>query len=76
MNTNNRAWYEKPITAKAHIHSLNGEMDEIKIIGETQQGKQTVYIVEYKDVICTAIFNCFTCSYYADDIYGIYGRIK
>ena len=69
-------FYENPITAKAHIHSLNGEMDEIKIIGETQQGKQTVYIVEYKDVICTAIFNFFTGSYYADDIYGIYGRIN
>lgn len=75
MSTYNGAFYEKPYTAKAHIHSLNGEMDEIKVIGETQQGNQKMYIVEYKDVICTAIFNWFNCTYYADDIYGIYGRI-
>ena len=29
------------------------------------------YVVEYNGVKCTAIFNWYTCSYYADDKYGI-----
>lgn len=62
--------YEKPYTATAHINSLNGAMSEITILGEDKKGNQPVYIVDYKGVKCTAIFNCFTCSYFADDIYG------
>lgn len=67
---NGQSFYKKPYTAKAHIHSLNGEMDEIIILGESKKGNQSVYIVNYKGVKCTAIYNWFTCSYYADDIYG------
>lgn len=62
--------YEKPYQAQAHIHSLDGAMGEITVLGENMNGTQTVYIVEYNGVKCTAIFNFFTCTYYADDKYG------
>ena len=55
----------------AHIHSLNGEMDEITVLSSRQEGSQTIYIVDYKGVKCTAIFNPFVCEYYADDKYGV-----
>ena len=60
----------KAYTVDAHINSLDGAMDEITILEERQKGSQKYYIVKYKDTFCTAIFNGFTCSYYADDIYG------
>ena len=60
----------KTFTVDAHINSLGGKMDEITVFEERQNGNQKYYIVRYKDVFCTAIFNGFTCSYYADDVYG------
>lgn len=57
-------------TVDAHINSLDGAMDEITVLEERQKGDQKYYIVKYKDIFCTAIFNGFTCSYYADDKYG------
>ena len=65
--------HEKPYQTQAHIYSLDGAMDEITVLGEDKQGEQTVYTVNYNGTICTAIFNIFTCSYFADDVYG---RIK
>ena len=62
--------YDHPYPAKAHINSLKGEMDEITVLGEDMKGNQQIYIVDYKGVKCTAIFNWFNCSYYADDVYG------
>ena len=58
-------------TTMAHIHSLGGEMDEIYVLDERQEGNMTVYIVDYKGTKCTAIFNTFVCEFYADDKYGI-----
>lgn len=55
------------IKTKAHIHSLNGQMDEITVLEDKGNNR---YIVDYRGVKCTAIFNFFTGSYYADDIYG------
>ena len=55
----------------AHIHSLDGAMDEITVLDSKEDGAQTVYIVEYKGVKCTAIFNTYNGQYYADDKYGI-----
>lgn len=52
---------------KAHIHSLNGDMDDITILESLGNNN---YIVNYRGVKCTAIFNWFNCTYYADDIYG------
>ena len=56
---------------QTHIHSLGGAMDEITILDSRQDGAQTVYIVDYKGVKCTAIYNPFSNAYYADDTYGI-----
>ena len=56
---------------QAHIHSLGGAMDEVTILDSRQDGAQTVYIVDYKGVKCTAIYNPFSNAYYADDKYGI-----
>lgn len=66
----------KPFQTQAHIHSLNGAMDEITVLDEKQNGRQTTYIADYRGVKCTAIFNPFTCEYYADDIYGIIPALK
>ena len=56
---------------QAHIYSLDGAMDEITVLDSKQDGQQVVYIVDYKGVKCTAIFNWFANAYYADDKYGI-----
>ena len=60
----------KPYQTQAHIHSLDGAMDEITVLDEKLNGRQTTYIADYRGVKCTAVFNPFTCEYYADDIYG------
>lgn len=61
----------KPYKTTAHIHSLNGEMGEITVLDKREDGRQTIYIVEYNGIKCTAIFNPFVCEFYADDKYGI-----
>ena len=60
----------KPFKTQAHIHSLNGAIDEITVLDMKEDGRQTIYIVDYRGVKCSAIFNSFNCTYYADDIYG------
>ena len=57
----------RPQKALAHIHSLDGQMDEITILIELGHNS---YLVDYRGVKCSAIFNPFNCTYYADDIYG------
>ena len=64
-------YYEELFKEQAHIHSLDGKMDEITILGETMQGQQKVFIVDCNGIRCTAIFNCFTGTYYADDKFGV-----
>ena len=64
-------YYEELFKEQAHIHSLDGKMDEITILGETMQGQQRTFIVDYRGTRCTAIFNVFTGTYYADDKFGI-----
>ena len=61
----------KPFKTQAHIHSLNGVMDEITVLNKKKDGKQTIYIVDYRGAKCSAVYNPFSCTYYADDIYGI-----
>lgn len=58
----------KPYKSLAHIHSLNGEMDEITIIDKIGDND---YIVDYKGAKCHALYNWFNCIYYADDVYSI-----
>lgn len=60
----------KPFETQAHIHSLHGEMDTVTVLEKVDNPKQPYFIVDYKGVKCTAIFNWFNCTYYADDIYG------
>jgi len=54
-------------TTKAHINSLKGDMDDITVLEDLGNNR---FIVDYRGVKCTAIFNWFNCTYYADDIYG------
>lgn len=63
----------KPFKTQAHIHSLGGAMDKITVLDIREDGRQTIYIADYRGVKCSAIFNPFNCTYYADDVYG---RIK
>lgn len=53
---------------KAHIHSLNGEMDDVTIISYKDANN---VIAEYNGHKYTAVFNVFTGSYYVDDKYGL-----
>lgn len=62
----------KPYTTQAHINSLDGGMDEITVIEKVENISQPYYIVDYKGVKCTAIFNWFVGAYYADDKYGVF----
>ena len=57
----------KPFKTQAHIHSLDGAMDEITVLEEIGDNK---YLVDYRRVKCSSIFNWYNCTYYADDIYG------
>ena len=52
----------------AHIHSLNGELQEVEIIKWTDNND--IVVKTANGVTCTAIFNCFVGCLYADDIYG------
>lgn len=57
-----------PFKTQAHIHSLNGKMDEITVLKKIDEND---YIVDYKGVKCHALFNWFNGTYYADDIYRL-----
>ena len=64
----NQGGLMKPFKTQAHIHSLDGQMDEITVLEELGNNS---YLVDYRGVKCSAIFNPFNSTYYADDIYGI-----
>lgn len=56
------------IKTQAHINSLKGAKAEVTIL---EQMKPDTYLVDYNGIKCTAIYNWFSCEYYADDVYGI-----
>lgn len=58
---------------QGHIHSLNGQMDEITVL---EQVGRNDYIVDYKGVKCHALFNWFVCEYFVDDLYRVVGDNK
>ena len=64
----------KSFKTQAHIHSLDGQMDEIIVLEDEitilEELGNNNYLVDYRGVKCSAIFNPFNCTYYADDIYG------
>lgn len=61
----------------AYLHSKKvgekqGEKEEVEIIDSETYDRTTTYkVLTASGVKCTAIFNPFTNSYYADDKYGI-----
>ena len=59
-----------PFNTQAHIHSLDGKMDEITVLEKVGEND---YNVDYKGVKCHALFNWFVCQFYADDVYGRIG---
>ena len=59
-----------PYKTQAHINSLGGKTDEITVLEKIEDARQPYYIVEYRGVRCTAIFNWYNCTYYPDDVYG------
>ena len=63
----------KTYKTQAHIHSLNGKMEEITVLEKVGDND---YIVDYKGVKCYAIFNWFVGAYYVDDVYGIVKKQK
>jgi hypothetical protein len=68
---------KKPQTVLAYLYSqeVDGKRvakDEVEIIDSRTENGVTTYTVRTQDgILCTAIFNPFTCSYYADDVYGV-----
>ena len=50
----------KPFKTQAHIHSLDGQMDEITVLKELGNNS---YLVDYRGVKCSAIFNPFGKQY-------------
>lgn len=49
-----------------------GDKEEVTLIRRSTTGSTTIYMVITEiGIKCSAIFNPFSCSYYADDIYGI-----
>ena len=63
----------KEFKIQAHIHSLDGKMDEITVLAPQKLFGKLIphsYIVKYKDITCTAIFNYFSNAFYCDDVYG------
>ncbi len=57
----------KPYQTQAHIHSLDGKMDEITVLQEIGNNS---YMADYRGVKCSAIFNWYNGTWYADDVYG------
>lgn len=63
------------VLAYRHSQEVDGrriKQEEVEILdGRIEEGV-TTYIVRTQDgIVCTAIFNIFTGTYYADDIYGV-----
>lgn len=58
-----------PYSVKAMVHSKK-TTEEVTLIEITPLGNDFVCITK-DGVKCTAIYNCFTGLYYADDLYGV-----
>lgn len=59
---------------RAYIHSLKDHEHDRHVMGEAEIIRQigdNLYLAEVNGVRCRAIFNCFTGTYFVDDVYGI-----
>lgn len=65
---------DRKVLAYRHSREVDGhraEKEEVSIINSRTENGVTTYIVRTQDGIeCTAIYNVFTNSFYADDVYG------
>ena len=63
------------VLAYRHSQEVDGRrirQEEVEILDGRMEEGITTYIVRTQDgIVCTAIFNIFTGTYYADDIYGV-----
>ncbi len=63
------------VLAYRHSQEVDGRrirQEEVEILDGRMEEGVTTYIVRTQDgIVCTAIFNIFTGTYYADDIYGV-----
>ncbi len=63
------------VLAYRHSQEVDGrriKQEEVEILDGRMEEGITTYIVRTQDgIVCTAIFNIFTGTYYADDIYGV-----
>lgn len=66
---------ERKVLAYRHSQEVDGcraEKEEVSIVDSRTENGVTTYIVRTQDGIeCTAIYNAFTNSFYADDVYGV-----
>ena len=66
---------ERKVWAYRHSQEMDGQRkqkEEVSIIDSKTENGVTTYLVRTQDGIeCTAIYNIFTNSFYADDVYGI-----
>lgn len=59
-----------PYKTTGHINSLKGELAEITVLEKPNENINQ-YIVSYRGIKCTAIYNWFVGAFYVDDIFGI-----
>ena len=58
---------------QAHIHSLGGELDLVKIVEHKDNNH---VIAQYHGEYYTAVFNPYVAQYYVDDKFGHINDIK
>lgn len=48
------------------------KLQEVELLGSKVERGSTTYLVKTQDgIVCTAVWNPFTCCYFADDVYGV-----
>lgn len=71
---------ERKVWAYRHSQEVDGRrvrQEEVNIVDRKYNNGTMTYIVQTQDgIYCTAIFNPFTCVYYADDVYGAIENYK
>lgn len=68
------------VSAYCYSNELAGtemKQQEVELIdSRTENGVTTYFVKTNEGIVCKAIFNVFTCCYYADDVYGVVNRDK
>ena len=64
----------KPYEVYAHINSLNGEKQQVTLLGPNYlfgRAIHNAYIFRYNNTLCGGILNTFVFEYYVDDVYNV-----